>query len=80
VTVFQATFDMVADRIASALSVPRESVLPGAHLKEIAPDSLALIELIVDLQEEFDIILSHEQIDAVQTIGDLLSVLQAQGE
>ncbi len=71
-----ATFDAIADLVAAVLSVPRGSMVSAAALRELAPDSLVLIEMAIDLQEEFGVILDHDQLTSIHTFGDLVSVVQ----
>lgn len=73
------TFDDVAARISATLSVPVERLTPGTTLRELAADSFRLIEMSVDLQEEFDVIFTQEQLRAVITLEDLTRLVQVDG-
>jgi acyl carrier protein len=70
------TFDAVADRIAEVLRVPASSLTPQTTLKDLAADSFMLVEMIVDLQEEFDAIFKQAQLREVTCLGDLVRLLQ----
>jgi acyl carrier protein len=70
-------FDQMASRISSLISVPIERLSPDATVAELVPDSFMFIEVAVDLQEEFDIILTQHDLKDVHTLGDLAALLEA---
>jgi acyl carrier protein len=70
-------FDLMASRISSLISVPIERLAPDATIAELVPDSFMFIEVAVDLQEEFDVILSQHDLKDVHTLGDLAALLQS---
>jgi len=70
-------FDLMASRISSLISVPIERLAPDATIAELVPDSFMFIEVAVDLQEEFDVILSQHDLKDVHTLGDLAELLQS---
>jgi len=70
-------FDLMASRISSLISVPVERLAPDATIAELVPDSFMFIEVAVDLQEEFDVILSQHDLKDVHTLGDLAELLQS---
>jgi len=70
------TFDAVADRIAEVLRVPVSSLTPQTTLKDLAADSFMLVEMIVDLQEEFDATFVQAQLREVSCLADLVGLLQ----
>jgi len=70
-------FDLMASRISALISVPIERLAPDATIAELVPDSFMFIEVAVDLQEEFDVILSQHDLKDVHTLGDLAELLQS---
>jgi acyl carrier protein len=70
------TFDAVAERVAAVMGVPTERLLPGALLSELGSDSLMLVEMAIDLQEEFDVVVTQEEFAAVRTFGDVVVLVQ----
>lgn len=69
------TFDTIAEHVAEILQVPRERLTPASFISELGGDSLALVELAVDLQEEIDVIITQEEFAGLRTLGDLTSLL-----
>ncbi len=71
------TFDEVADRISSTLSIPVEKLTPQTTLRELAADSFLLVEMAVDLQEEFDTIFTQDELRQITTLGELAGLVGA---
>ena len=60
------------------LSVEAEQVTPEARFAEdLDADSLDLVELVMELEEEFDITVEEEELQDLPTIGDALSLYLA---
>ncbi|MEV4416885.1 acyl carrier protein [Catellatospora sp. NPDC049609] len=70
-----ATFAVVAERISITSGVAVDRLRPETTLKELALDSFLLVEMAVDLQEEFDAIFTQEDLHRVVTVGDLVELL-----
>ena len=66
------TFGRVRKILAKEFEVAAELIHPTARLDELAIDSLAVIEVIFQLEDEFNISFPHEP-GKLQTIGDLAS-------
>jgi acyl carrier protein len=64
-----ATFDAIAERIAQVLQVPKEHLKPEVLISELGTDSLELVEMAIDLQEEFDVIITQEEFARIRTLA-----------
>jgi len=69
------TFDRVAERISATLNVPATALTPETTLAELAADSFLLVEMAVDLQEEFDAIFTQSALREVANLGQLVELL-----
>jgi acyl carrier protein/4'-phosphopantetheinyl transferase EntD len=69
-------FEQVVQRIGELISVPVERLTPEARIAELLPDSFMFIEVAVDLQEEFDVVLAQRDLTDVHTLGDLAALLR----
>jgi acyl carrier protein len=69
-------FDRIAAQISAVISVPAERLTPEATIAELVPDSFMFVEVAVDLQEEFDVVLTQHDLKGVHTLGDLAALLQ----
>jgi acyl carrier protein len=57
--------------IARRLEIDERELAPGRQLQDLGIDSLAVLELLFDLEEEFGIRLPHEHA-RVATLGDVV--------
>ena len=67
------TFERLRQILAKEFEVAPELIHPAARMDELAIDSLAVIEVIFQLEDEFEISFPQEQARTLQTIGDLVS-------
>jgi acyl carrier protein len=70
------TFETVASRIAEVLRVPASGLTPQTMIKDLAADSFMLVEMIVDLQEEFDAVFTQARLREAGSLGELVELLQ----
>ncbi len=71
------TFEHVAERISATLNVPATKLTPQTTLRELAADSFLLVEMAVDLQEEFDALFTQSALREVANLGQLVELLDA---
>ena len=63
--------DKVKKIIAEKLSVDLEEVVPEASfVDDLGADSLDLVELIMSMEEEFDVEISDEDAEKITTVKD----------
>jgi acyl carrier protein len=70
------TFETVVSRVAGVLRVPESGLTPQTMMKDLAADSFMLVEMIIDLQEEFDAVFSQASLREVGNLGELVELLQ----
>lgn len=64
-------------RITAQLGLSETKQVDAIRLDDLGADSLDLVEIIMELEEEFDVSLSDSEAKSIQTIGDLLRVVVA---
>ena len=70
--------DKVKKIIAEKLSVDLEEVVPEASfVDDLGADSLDLVELIMSMEEEFDIDISDEEAEKLMTVKDAIDYINA---
>jgi acyl carrier protein len=63
--------------VAEKLSVEPEEVVPEASfVDDLGADSLDLVELIMAMEEAFDIEISDEEAEKLQTVKDAVSYIR----
>lgn len=73
--------DKIRSIIAEQLGVSLEEVVPQASfIEDLGADSLDIVELIMALEEEYDMEIPDEDAEKIQTVDDVVSyVLSKQG-
>jgi acyl carrier protein len=67
----------VTDLIVEQLGVSRDEVVVGASfIDDLGADSLDIVELVMSMEEEFDIEIPDEDAEKIQTIGDAIAYLE----
>jgi acyl carrier protein len=56
--------------------LPGGSLTPQTRLADLAADSLDLVELVLDLEEEFGVSFAQADLRTVHTLGDLAALLR----
>ena len=70
--------DKVKKIIADKLSVDLEEVAPEASfVDDLGADSLDLVELIMSMEEEFDVEISDEDAEKIITVKDAIDYVHA---
>lgn len=69
-------FEKVRDIIARQLDIDPETITADSRLvDDLKADSLDIVELIMDLEQEFDVEIPDEELPNVHTIGDIVARL-----
>jgi len=72
--------DRLKKIIAEQLSVSEEEVTPEANfIDDLNADSLDLVELIMSLEEEFNVKISDEDAEKIRTVQDAMDYLHEHG-
>jgi acyl carrier protein len=70
--------DKVKKIIAEKLSVDLAEVVPEASfVDDLGADSLDLVELIMSMEEEFDVEISDEDAEKITTVQDAIAYVEA---
>lgn len=74
-------FEKIKEIIIEQLSVDESMVLPETNLmKDLEADSLDAVEIIMAIEEEYDIEIPDEEAEKIQTVGDLVKYVEEQTE
>ncbi|GGH99420.1 MULTISPECIES: acyl carrier protein [Mammaliicoccus] len=73
-----ASFDKVKDIIVDRLGVDAEKVTPEASFKDdLGADSLDIAELVMELEDEFDMEIPDEEAEKINTVGDAVKYIES---
>jgi acyl carrier protein len=71
-------FEKIRAMIVEDLNVPEEKVTLEARLAEdLGADSIDAVELIMNIEEAFNIEVSDEQAQSIKTVGDLVKYIES---
>lgn len=72
-----ALFEQVKEVIVRELSVPESWVTESATFEgDLKADSLDVVELVMALEDEFDVDIPEEDAQKIQTVGDAVRYLE----
>jgi acyl carrier protein len=72
-----AVQDRVIDIVAEQLGVDREKVSPEtSFVNDLGADSLDTVELVMELEEEFDINIPDDAAEKIQTVGQAIEFIE----
>jgi acyl carrier protein len=70
--------DKVKKIISEQLEVAGDKVVPGASfMDDLKADSLAIVELVLALEEQFKIEIPDEDTEKIKTVGDAINYIKA---
>lgn len=70
-------FDKVKERVSDILGVDSEEVtMESSFIDDLGADSLDIVELIMALEEDFDIEIPDEEAEKIQTVGDVTNYIK----
>lgn len=72
--------DRVLDRAAEVLHRPRTTLTMDTELSQLAADSFVLVELVLELQDEFRVRFDHDDVQGLRTLGDVVDLVEARAE
>lgn len=70
------TFDKVKDIVSEQLEVEKEEItMETSMMKDLDADSLDAVEVVMELEDEFDIEIPDEDAESFSTIGDIVKYI-----
>ena len=69
--------ERVSEIIVEQLGISKEEVVPAASfIDDLGADSLDIVELVMAMEEEFDIEIPDDDAEKIQTLGDAISYVK----
>ncbi len=70
--------ERVADIVAEQLGVDKDKISPEtSFVNDLGADSLDTVELVMELEEEFDINIPDDAAEKIQTVGQAVDYIEA---
>jgi len=68
----------VTEVICEQLDVaPGDVALDKTFMDDLGADSLAIVELVLALEEKFDVKIPDDEVDQIKTVGDAVNYIKA---
>ena len=72
--------EKIKEMVANQLNVEAEEITAATSFKEdLGADSLDLFELVMALEEEYEVEIPSEELEKITTVGAVMDYLKAQG-
>ena len=69
--------ERVTDIVSEQLGVDKDKITPEtSFVNDLGADSLDTVELVMELEEEFDITIPDEDSDKIQTVGEAIKYIE----
>jgi len=71
-------FEKVQEKVAEQLGIDADEVsLESSFIDDLGADSLDIVELLMALEEEFDIEIPDEEAEKLVTVGDVVEYIKS---
>ena len=71
-------FDKIKDIIVEQLDVEEDAVTMEASITDdLGADSLDVVDLVMSIEESFDVEIPDEEVENIKTVGSLVSYIEA---
>jgi len=71
-------FEKVRELICTQLDFDEDAVtLQSSIVDDLGADSLDVVDLVMSLEEEFDMEIPEEEIESIKTVGDMVKYIEA---
>ena len=74
-------FEKVRDILCEQLDMDEEKVTMEANITDdLGADSLDIVDLVMSLEEEFDVEVPDEEVENIKTVGDIVKFIESHVE
>ena len=72
------TFDKVKQLLAEQLNIPADKILSESRvIEDLGADSLDVVEMLMTLEDNFNITVTDEESVALKTVGDIVKLIDS---
>lgn len=70
-------FDKIKDIIVEQLDVEEDAITMEASITEdLGADSLDVVDLVMSIEESFDVEIPDEEVENIKTVGDIVKYIE----
>lgn len=71
-------FEKVRDIVAEQLDVDAEEItMESSIVDDLGADSLDVVDLVMSIEEEFDVEIPDEDVENIKTVGDIVKYVES---
>ncbi|NLP37220.1 MAG: acyl carrier protein [Firmicutes bacterium] len=70
-------FEKVKGLISDQLSVDEDEISLETTFNDLDADSLDIVELVMAIEEEFNLDIADEEVEDIKTVGDVVKYIEA---
>ncbi|NLZ38131.1 MAG: acyl carrier protein [Firmicutes bacterium] len=70
-------FDEVISLISDQLTVDEDELTMETSFEDLNADSLDIVELVMALEEKFNLEISDDELESIKTVGDVVRYIEA---
>lgn len=70
-------FEKVKKMIATQLGISEDEIKEGTTFEDLGIDSLEIFEIIMALEDEFDIEIPNEDVESIRNIDDITKYIES---
>lgn len=75
------TFEKVREVLVDQLDVDEDAVtMESSIADDLGADSLDVVDMVMSLEEEFDMEIPDEEIETMKTVGDIVKYIDSKSE
>ena len=71
------TIDDIRRRIAAILDIPEERAGSEVELGDLVADSFRLVEMAIQIQDDYDVMFGQQDVAQLRTVGDLAELVHS---
>ena len=70
-------FDKVKELISEQLDVKADDITEASNIQDdLGADSLDVVDLVMALEDEFDVEIPEDQVENIKTVGDIVKYIE----
>lgn len=70
-------FDKVKELISEQLDVKADDITEDSNIQDdLGADSLDVVDLVMALEDEFDVEIPEDQVENIKTVGDIVKFIE----
>lgn len=70
------TYNKIIDIVADKLNIDKSTIIGSATLEDLGADSLDMVEIIMRLEEQFDIEIDDDKAESLTTLDQVVDYVQ----